>query len=79
MIRTQIFLTNDQSHQLRELKKVTGKNQSELIRQAIDTYLDRQTTTDRQAILESARGLWRDRQDLPDLFALRAEFERGGQ
>lgn len=32
--------------------------------------------TDRRALLRHARGLWKDRPDLPDFSALRAELDR---
>jgi len=76
MVRTQVYLTEQQRAALRDLARQTGQKQSELIRQAIDDFIDRQQPQDRRAILEQARGMWKDRDDLPDFRALRGEFDR---
>ena len=76
MLRTQIYLTEKEQAALRSLARQTGKKQSELIRRAIDDFLDRFRPRDRRAALEQARGMWKDRDDLPDFQALRREFDR---
>ena len=77
MVRTQIYLTDDEQKALRALSRKTGLSQSELIRQAVDTYLMSNPELDRAALLRQARGLWQDRTDLPDFAAIRREFDRG--
>lgn len=52
---------------------------SELIREAVDGFLDRYGEGNRQELLRGARGMWKDRDDLPDFEALRREFDRGGE
>lgn len=76
MVRTQIYLTDAEQKGLRALSRRTGMTQSELIRQAIDSFLSGEQEPDRTALLRQARGLWRDRDDLPDFGALRREFDR---
>ncbi len=76
MVRTQIYLTEKEREALRDLARQTGKKQSELIRRAIDDYISRFQPRDRRAMLEQARGMWKDRDDLPDFQALRREFDR---
>ncbi len=76
MVRTQIYLTDAEQKGLRALSRRTGLTQSEIIRQAIDSFLSGEQETDRAALLRQARGLWRDRDDLPDFRALRREFDR---
>jgi hypothetical protein len=78
MVRTQIYLTDDERKGLRALARKTGLSQSELIRQAIDSLLADKRELDPRALLRQARGLWKDRDDLPDFRALRSEFDRAG-
>lgn len=76
MVRTQIYLTEEEQHGLRALSRRTGRTQSELIREAIDLLLSQQEGSDRLALLRQARGLWSERVDLPDFAELRREWDR---
>jgi len=76
MVRTQIYLTEKERAALRAISRQTGKNQSELIRQAVDSLIAQHQPQDRQALLTQARGMWQYRDDLPDFRALRREFDR---
>lgn len=75
MIRTQIYLTEEESQALRHLTAETGKSQSELIRSAIDTYLQTKKVNPLHN-LKKAAGLWANRKDLPDFASIRQEFDR---
>lgn len=66
MIRTQVYLTKEERDGLKAASEATGKKQSELIREAVDQYLEVARGERRQAILKEAAGLWADRKDLPD-------------
>jgi hypothetical protein len=77
MIRTQIYLTEGERTALSVLSTATGKPQSELIREAVDDLVGRFSKTQRQAVLDRAAGLWKDRADLPDFDALRKQWDRG--
>jgi Arc/MetJ-type ribon-helix-helix transcriptional regulator len=75
MVRTQVYLTPEEQGALQALSRRTGRSQSELIREAIDAMLARSDEPERRSQLQQARGLWSDRDDLPDFVALRRECE----
>ncbi|MFO7767524.1 MAG: ribbon-helix-helix protein, CopG family [bacterium] len=76
MRRTQIYLTEEEREALRLLSEREGRPMSELIREAVDRYIARRSASTREEALRNARGIWRDRDDLPDFERLRAEFDR---
>ncbi len=76
MVRTQIYLTESEQERLQKLSRQTGRSQSELIREAIDGYLDNTQPVDALEILSRTAGIWRGRTDLPDFAELRAEGDR---
>ena len=76
MIRTQIYLTQEEKNALSVLSTVTGKPQSELIRDAVDNLVGQYNQCRRDAILDTAVGIWKDRDDLPDFDRLRHEWDR---
>jgi len=76
MVRTQIYMTKSQRDGLKAIAKNAGKKQSELIREAIDRLLDEVSCGRRETVLREAAGIWKDRKDLPDFRAMRAEWDR---
>ena len=76
MVRTQIYLTDQQRDELAALAKAAGKKQSELIREAVDRLIDGKSRSRREAVLREAAGIWKDRKDLPDFRAVRAAWDR---
>jgi hypothetical protein len=76
MVRTQIYLTDDEHRELKSLSGQLGKKQSELIRQAVDGYLASRLPAKRLDLLSRGRGLWKDRSDLPDFTTLRQSWSR---
>ena len=76
MIRTQIYLTENQRDELAAIAKTVGKKQSELIRDAIDLLIDQAGSSRRELVLREAAGIWKDRTDIPDFKAIRAEWDR---
>lgn len=76
MIRTQIYLTDRQRAELAAISKTLGKKQSELIREAVDRFIDQEGHSQRKIILQETAGIWKDRTDLPDFKAIRTEWDR---
>jgi hypothetical protein len=76
MVRTQIYLTERQRDELAAIAKTAGKKQSELIREAVDRLIDQSGRSRREAVLRAAAGVWKNRRDLPDFQATRAEWDR---
>jgi Arc/MetJ-type ribon-helix-helix transcriptional regulator len=73
MVRTQVYLTEEQERGLKRLAASSGRKQSELIREAIEGYLADRRSKDWKAALEACFGMWADRDDVADL------HERVGQ
>jgi hypothetical protein len=76
MVRTQIYLTEKERAGLESVSRLTGRKQSELIREAVDRFLDLAEGSQREAVLREAAGLWGDREDLPDFVAVRRSWDR---
>jgi hypothetical protein len=76
MVRTQIYLTENQRDELAVIAKSVGKNQSELIREAIDRLIDQVSVGHRELVLREAAGIWKNRKDLPDFKSIRREWDR---
>jgi hypothetical protein len=76
MVRTQIYLTEEERDGLQMVAKSADKKQSELIRQAVDQFLDLAMGSRRKAVLHAAAGMWRHRSDLPDFAAARRSWDR---
>ena len=85
LARTQIYLTLGQQARLSVACKRSATSKSELIRQAINQFLDQQPTDSRQdkaQHLQGLAGMWANRADMADpsayVKALRApRFESG--
>jgi hypothetical protein len=73
MVRTQIYLTEEERKALSGIAKETGQSQSETIREAENPLIERYRKDNRLNLLREARGLWKHRTDLPDFKALPGE------
>ena len=76
MIRTQIYLTDKQRAELAIIANNLGKNQSEIIREAIDRLIEQSGKNQKKMALQKAAGIWKNRKDLPDFRAIRSEWDR---
>lgn len=76
MVRTQVYLTEEEKNGLESVALAQGISQSDLIRQAIDAWLAQTAGVDRSPLLDEIAGLWAGRNDLPDLRELRSGWRR---
>jgi predicted DNA-binding protein len=76
MIRTQIYLTELENNAISRLSKSLGGGKSQIIRQAIDEFIEKRESSRRLNALREARGMWAKRKDLPDFRSLRESFDR---
>lgn len=76
VVRTHIYLTEQERRQLDRLAKRRGASVSELIRTAVDQMLAQRAGTHRLEAMRQARGIWKGRNDLPDFRKLRDELDR---
>ena len=76
---TSIVLTEQEETELHQIAQQTGKSEHDLVREAVTQYIQQYQATDRRHLLQQARGMWRDRTDLPSLDSLRREFDQRGE
>ena len=76
MIETQINLTEQNRQALVEISLLTGKSQQELITSAIEELIKSYQQQKRLDLMRQARGIWQEREDIPNLEQLRTEFNR---
>ncbi len=76
MVRTQIYMTERQRDEQAAIAKIAGKKQSELIREAVNRLIEQAGHSRREAALREAAGIWKDRTDLPEFKAIRADWDR---
>jgi predicted DNA-binding protein len=76
MIRSQIYLTEDERNSLKLISKETGRTQSDLIREAVDSLISRIKNKDNNEKRKEAFGMWKDKDDYPNIKEVRKEFDR---
>ena len=76
MIKTQIYLTEEENSSISRLSQILGSGKNQIIRQAIDEFILKRETSRRLSALREARGMWADRTDISDLNEQRQSFDR---
>lgn len=76
MVRTQVYLTEEEKSSIESAALSQGVSQSDLIRRAIDELMARTIVVDKVSILDEIAGIWSERNDIPDLRDLRAGWRR---
>jgi hypothetical protein len=76
MLDTEINLTEQERNALQDISRRTGKTEGELVREALDQFIAQFQNEDQRKLMQQARGIWKDRQDLPSLQEIRNEWER---
>ncbi|MFL6210897.1 MAG: ribbon-helix-helix protein, CopG family [Pyrinomonadaceae bacterium] len=76
MLELEISLTEQEQGALAEISQRTGKSQAELIRAAVAHLINEFQPEGRRTLMQKAKGIWKDRQDIPDLEDLRHEWNR---
>jgi predicted RNA binding protein with dsRBD fold (UPF0201 family) len=77
MIRTQIYLTEDEHKMLKNVSNEIGQSMSALIRGAVDNYIQhhaKQTVSNLER-LKSLKGTWSET-DINEVKKIRSEFDR---
>ncbi len=76
MIGTELNLTEQQRSALQEISRLTGKTEDELIREAVGHLIAEFQHENRLALMQKAKGIWKERDDLPAFGDLRREWDR---
>jgi hypothetical protein len=72
-----VNLTDEEQAALDALARRTGKTPDGLVHDAVKELVAQSQNGDRLSLLRQARGMWRDRTDLPSPADLRSEWEQG--
>jgi hypothetical protein len=71
-----LHLTTQEQTTLETMAQHTGKTPDELIHDAVKQLIAQFQSEDRLRLLQQARGMWKDRTDLPSVAELRGEWDR---
>lgn len=75
---TELNLTEQEHFALQEISRLTGKTEDELIREAVGQLIAefQCENQNRLTLMQKAKGIWKERDDLPAFGDLRREWDR---
>jgi hypothetical protein len=76
MVIEGLHLTEQEQTALESMAQRLGKTPDELIHDAVKQLIAQFQSEDRLSLLRQARGMWKDRTDLPSLADLRREWDQ---
>ncbi len=76
MLETQLSLSEQIQNALGEISQRTGKPVNELIYEAIEIFVSENQQKKRRDLMQKARGIWADREDLNSRENIRKEWDR---
>jgi hypothetical protein len=71
-----LHLTEQEQTALETMAQHMGKTPDQLVHDAVKQLIAQFQFEDRLSLLQQARGMWKDRTDLPSLADLRREWDR---
>lgn len=71
-----LHLTTQEQTALETMAQCLGKTPDELVHDAVKQLIAQFQSEDRLGLLRQARGMWKDRTDLPSPAELRREWDR---
>jgi hypothetical protein len=71
-----LHLTAQEQTVLETMAQHLGKTPDELVHDAVKQLIAQFQSEDRLSLLRQARGMWKDRTDLPSLTDMRREWDR---
>jgi hypothetical protein len=71
-----LHLTEQEQTALATIAQRMGKTPDEVVHDAVKQLIAQFQAEDRLSLLRQARGMWKDRTDLPSLTDLRREWDR---
>ena len=76
MAIAELHLTEQEQTALATIAQRMGKTPDEVVHDAVKQWIAQFQAEDRLSLLRQARGMWKDRTDLPALTDLRREWDR---
>lgn len=76
MVRTQIYLSQEERDRLDAIAQAQGISRSDLVRTAVAKYLTGHYDEVAGDVMQRCCGLWSARDDLPDLRRMRDDWTR---